>query len=170
MNSNVYFKLWCKVARNFLATEMPGMEVRISHNREFQLSPELFGIHANGMDGTMIMSRSAFSKQFGPDQVREPAVIGNYINFTGGFTNVELHFSFDESLNENASYDFTNQPFSRAKGTMVALRKILSKTGKGLATIKEIDRLTSLEIKRTNKPAVNVKTLHSLMDEVRKTI
>lgn len=168
MNSNLYFKLWCKVARNFLAKEMPAMEIRISHNREFQLSSELFDIYSKGMSGTMIMSRSAFLKQFGPDQVREPAIIGNYINFTGGFTDVELRFSFDESLNTFAGYDFTNQPFSRAKGTMVSLRKALSQTEKGLACIKEIDRLTSLEIKQANNPAV-IETLRQFTDEVRKT-
>lgn len=168
MNSNVYFKLWCKFARNFLAKEMPAMELRVSHNREFDMSPELLGIHANGMDGTMIMSRSSFLKQFGPDQVKEPAKIRDYINFTGGFTDLELRFSFDESLNTYAGYDFTNQPFSRAKGTMVALRKALSRTEKGLACIKEIDRLTSLEIKQANKPAV-IETLRQFTDEVRKT-
>lgn len=152
MNSNLYFKLWCNVARNYFAATLPGMELRVAHNREFSLSPELFGIHSKGMDGTMIMSRSAFLKQFGHDQTREPAVIENYINYTGGFTSVELMFNFAPKLNIYAECSFENKPFCRAKGTMVALRKALSQTEKGLATIKEIDRLTNRELRHMNNP------------------
>lgn len=152
MNSNVYFKLWCKVARNFFAAEMPGVELRVSHNREFSLSPELFSIHSKGISGTMLMSRSAFLKQFGSDQLREPALIENYISSTGGFTEVELIFELAPTLNTSAECSFENKPFCRAKGTMVALRKALSKVTSLSHTIKEIDRLTNRELRHMNNP------------------
>lgn len=142
MNVNIYAKIWSKVAREFFENLEWAMEpIMISHNRVFSLSSELLNMPNHKVNGTVCMSRTAFDKNF---RGEKPT---NYIHCNGGFTEVKL--CIPGGVYVRATYDFGDCPFSRAKGTMVAMRKILSQTESGRSYMQQIDKLVSKELSKS---------------------
>lgn len=142
MNVNTYAKLWCKIAREFFNNIEWAMEpIMISHNRVFSLSSELLDMPNHQVNGTICMSRTAFDKKF------RGVTPTDYIHCNGGFTEVNLCIPGGTYV--RATYQFGTNPFSRAKGTMVAMRKILSQTVSGREYMNQIDNLVSKELSKS---------------------
>lgn len=139
MNVNMYAKIWCKVAREFFDNIEFAMEpIMVSHNRVFNLSSELLDMPNHKVNGTICMSRTAFDKKF-------RVAPTNYIHCNGGFTEVNLCVPGGTYV--SATYNFGDYPFSRAKGTMVAMRKVLSQTESGREYLSLIDKAVSEKLK-----------------------
>lgn len=142
MNVNIYAKIWSKVAREFFENLEWAMEpIMISHNRIFSLSSNLLDMPNHMVIGTVCMSRTAFDKRFRGEKPTD------YIQCNGGFTEVNLCIPGGTYVRE--TYNFGDCPFSRAKGTMVAMRKILSQTESGRNYMQQIDKLVSLELSKS---------------------